>query len=687
MSFRDWIELESDPGLFTLLVYDFGVQNVEVEEVYDLSKPFERSVYGFIFLFKWTEERKSRRKAVVVEENFVLDESIETDMFFAQQIIPNSCASHALLSVLLNVQGVKLGHTLKQLRDSCKGFDSESKGHAIGNFWNIAVAHNNHGRPELRWHNNSLKNVTASRSMEAFHYVSYIPCKGRLFELDGLKPHPIDHGPWSADESWSDKARRVIQDRIQLATGGEYSHDIRYNLLAVVPEQRQVVKQKMEVLNHNKKVLIELFKKLAYKESFLSTSEASSALKPNLDDHPFLRKTGKKVAFDSSPISPVSSGSSTVSASEIAGHAFSDSEDSCVETYRIKSIMRGKMKGAVFVYGEGDDEDTASSNQKNINNEDANVSRKRNSDQQQKTDIADGKQQDVKKIKLDNDSEKESGNTMNNTSSSMDVKKTDDTHSTVDGLQSPLKISLPSMNNKLNSTSAEEENKIVANNPIKQELSVHVNDCLESKPKLNKKESFKPSDKKEGETEKVIDAEVNVHGNEAVGQPLDSPKTEEDSNGLNKDASTEHASTEQPGLGVEIIADDADISSLLDQNKLENLSLEHLLKYEDKIKLPDLQKCMQGLDEMYKACESSYKEELDKIEKYKIDDCRRRHNYDPFISTFLSMLADQGHLAKLLEQQNTVLKRVSNAWVKGSNGVKKEATKKKTIKKKAVKKK
>lgn len=27
-------------------------------------------------------------------------------------------------------------------------------------------------------------------------------------------------GPWSADESWSDKARRVIQERIQLATGG-----------------------------------------------------------------------------------------------------------------------------------------------------------------------------------------------------------------------------------------------------------------------------------------------------------------------------------------------------------------------------------------------------------------------------------------------------------------------------------
>lgn len=32
------------------------------------------------------------------------------------------------------------------------------------------------------------------RTMEAFHFVSYVPIRGHLFELDGLKPYPIDHG-------------------------------------------------------------------------------------------------------------------------------------------------------------------------------------------------------------------------------------------------------------------------------------------------------------------------------------------------------------------------------------------------------------------------------------------------------------------------------------------------------------
>lgn len=36
--------------------------------------------------------------------------------------------------------------------------------------------------------------ISAVRTMEAFHFVSYVPIKDRLFELDGLKAYPIDHG-------------------------------------------------------------------------------------------------------------------------------------------------------------------------------------------------------------------------------------------------------------------------------------------------------------------------------------------------------------------------------------------------------------------------------------------------------------------------------------------------------------
>lgn len=66
-----WLELESDPGLFTLLLADFGVNGAQVEEVYDLSRPIDGPVYGFIFLFRWIEERRARRKIVETTDTFV----------------------------------------------------------------------------------------------------------------------------------------------------------------------------------------------------------------------------------------------------------------------------------------------------------------------------------------------------------------------------------------------------------------------------------------------------------------------------------------------------------------------------------------------------------------------------------------------------------------------------------------
>jgi len=47
---------------------------------------FYSPVYGFIFLFKWIEERRSRRKVAQEEESFVMDEEIVNKIFFAQQV-------------------------------------------------------------------------------------------------------------------------------------------------------------------------------------------------------------------------------------------------------------------------------------------------------------------------------------------------------------------------------------------------------------------------------------------------------------------------------------------------------------------------------------------------------------------------------------------------------------------------
>ncbi|XP_059052870.1 ubiquitin carboxyl-terminal hydrolase calypso [Achroia grisella] len=257
-----WLELESDPGLFTLLLEDFGVKGVQVEEIYDLHKPLESPVYGFIFLFRWIEERRSRRKFVDQIESFVRDEETINNIFFAQQMVPNSCATHALLSILLNCPNLHLGETLSRLKHHTLGMNPENKGWAIGNTPELACAHNSHAIPQARKKTDKNAGVSTGRfTGEAYHFVSFVPINGHLFELDGLKPYPTDHGPWAADEDWTDKFRRVMAERLG-RDAGEQVHDIRFNLMAVVPDRRIALTQKLSALELNQKRVKEAISKI-----------------------------------------------------------------------------------------------------------------------------------------------------------------------------------------------------------------------------------------------------------------------------------------------------------------------------------------------------------------------------------------------------------------------------------------
>lgn len=67
---------------------------------------------------------------------------------------------------------------------------------------------------------------------DAFHFVSYVPFNGQLYELDGLQKGPISFGDCTED-NWLAMARTQIQQRIEKYATSE----IRFNLLAVIGDK------------------------------------------------------------------------------------------------------------------------------------------------------------------------------------------------------------------------------------------------------------------------------------------------------------------------------------------------------------------------------------------------------------------------------------------------------------------
>ena len=137
-----WCTVESEPvtpppfllhfvdvlAIFNQLLWDIGVSHAQIHEIYSLDlESFEsikfprtflfhvinnRPVHGLIFLFHWKQEPN--------EEEVEL--SCPEDLWFANQVIDNSCASLALLNIILNVPDLDIGDHLSQFRDFTKDF-------------------------------------------------------------------------------------------------------------------------------------------------------------------------------------------------------------------------------------------------------------------------------------------------------------------------------------------------------------------------------------------------------------------------------------------------------------------------------------------------------------------------------------------------------------------------------------
>lgn len=191
-------------------------------------------VYGVIFLFKWPSGTTYARETPL---DGIYDRS--HNIFFAEQLIQNACGTQALLSILFNKdvttvtdQGIDVGSKLRQFKDFAFDLPSDLRGEALSNSDLIRETHNSFAR------SSPFVDETTRQTDgddDVYHFIAYTSVNGILYELDGLQPAPISHGPCAADTAtFAEKLMPVLQRRIQRYPATE----IRFNLLAMCRDLR-----------------------------------------------------------------------------------------------------------------------------------------------------------------------------------------------------------------------------------------------------------------------------------------------------------------------------------------------------------------------------------------------------------------------------------------------------------------
>jgi len=263
MSSEHWCTIESDPGVFTSLIESFGVKNAELSELWSLDDDSLSNlgkVYGLIFLFKWQKESADSASSSPSTAVALEGDDIPVDLFFAQQVTANACATQAILSVLLNAapsdddiknvdkeEGeLDLGPVLSNFKSFTSSFPPDLRGEAVGASEEIRTAHNSFARRDAFLSEN--KERIATENDDVFHFVAYVPHSSdrHVYELDGLKKGPIRTGSYAdkvdaeGDSAWLSVAKKAIQERIEKYAGNE----IKFNLMAVVKDKRTYLRKK-----------------------------------------------------------------------------------------------------------------------------------------------------------------------------------------------------------------------------------------------------------------------------------------------------------------------------------------------------------------------------------------------------------------------------------------------------------
>ncbi|KAK0949792.1 hypothetical protein LTR91_026161, partial [Friedmanniomyces endolithicus] len=131
-----WVEMESEPAFFNVMLSEMGVKGLRVQEVYDMDEALlltlPQPVHALIFLFRYR----------AAEDQQQANDYCPKQVWFANQTPDFACATFALLNIVNNIPGLHLGSELQKFKDFTNDMDPLSRGDAVDSFDFVKRIHN-----------------------------------------------------------------------------------------------------------------------------------------------------------------------------------------------------------------------------------------------------------------------------------------------------------------------------------------------------------------------------------------------------------------------------------------------------------------------------------------------------------------------------------------------------------------
>ncbi|XP_033118423.1 ubiquitin carboxyl-terminal hydrolase isozyme L3-like isoform X1 [Anneissia japonica] len=202
MSADRWLPLESNPDVMNKFVHKLGMpKEWGFTDIYSLElldmvpKPVAAVLILFPVNQKYEESSKEEQEKIDKE-----GQEVSKNLMFIKQTIGNACGTIALLhSIVNNSDKIQLSGYLSNFIEKTKDMTPEERASYLKEDEGLSSAHEESAQegqtePPPREEHTEL------------HFLALIAKDGHIYEMDGRRQYPVNHGPTTDDSFLQDAA-------------------------------------------------------------------------------------------------------------------------------------------------------------------------------------------------------------------------------------------------------------------------------------------------------------------------------------------------------------------------------------------------------------------------------------------------------------------------------------------------